>query len=123
MSALYVPLIFLAAMLKFWLLWIVVAGLMRAEAEKRVSPHVRQFGLLVVAYGLVWDVLCNIFICTVLFLDLPREPTFSQRLRRLVTGRGWRQRLALWFAVNLINPFSADRNDPHITIPSERGAP
>ena len=83
MSAVYIALICLAAMVKFWLLWIVVAGLTRANNEGRISSPVLHFGRAIVAYGLVWDVLCNVALCTVLFLDIPREPTFSQRLRRL----------------------------------------
>ena len=100
-----------------WLLWIVVSGLSRAQAEGRLSPHVIKVGTAVAYCALVWDVLCNVLICTWLFLDMPREATLSQRLRRLVLTTGWRQRLALWFAVDLINPFSADPSDPHIHIP------
>ena len=102
-----------------FLLWIVISGLSRAHAEGRLSPHVIAVGTGIAYIGLAWDVLCNVLICTVIFLDIPREATLSQRLRRLLLTTGWRQRLALWFAVDLINPFSVDPSDPHIHIPQE----
>ena len=104
-----------------WLLWIVISGLSRAHADGRLSPHVIAVGTGIAYIALAWDVLCNVMICTFVFLDVPREATLSQRLRRLLLTTGWRQCLALWFAVDLINPFSADPSDPHIHIPELKG--
>lgn len=100
----------------FWLLWIVIMGLSRARDEGRLSPLMIKIGTATAYMGLVWDVLCNIFICSFLFIEFPREATLSQRLRRLVMLTGWRSDLALWIAVNLVNPFSVDKNDPHIYV-------
>lgn len=116
MIALYLALGSFGSLFLLWLLWIVVAGLSRASQERRLSPLITHVGVAVAAFGLAYDALCNVLICSFIFFDLPREATLSQRLRRLVTSTGWRSRLAIWFAVNLINPFSADRNDPHIHI-------
>lgn len=117
MIALYLALGSFGSLFSFWLLWIIISGLSRAAKEDRLSPLIIHIGVAVAAFGLAWDVLCNILICTFLFLDFPREPTLSQRLRRLVVSTGWRKSLAIWFAVSLVNPFSIDRNDPHIHIP------
>ena len=45
---------------------------------------------------LAWivDVLANWTELSLLMLELPREPTFSQRLSRLVRSTGWRSDLA-----------------------------
>ena len=103
-------------LIAFWLLWIVISGLARARDEGRLSPLMVKIGIALAYFGLVWDVLCNIFLCSFLFWEFPREATLSQRLRRLVLTTGWRQKLALWIAVDLVNPFSPDRNDPHIHL-------
>lgn len=42
----------------------------------------------------VVDVIANCTELSLLFLEFPREPTFSQRLSRLVRSTGWRSDLA-----------------------------
>jgi hypothetical protein len=78
-----------------------------------------KFGEGIAAFGLVWDVLCNILAATVVFLEPPREITVSARLRRLVMGdpTALRTRLAIWFARVLMNPFCKP-DSPHIPLPS-----
>lgn len=118
MIALYIALGSFGSLFNFWLLWIVIMGLSRAKDEGRLSPTMIWIGTATSYYGLVWDVLCNIFICSFLFLEFPREATLSQRLRRLVMTTGWRSSLATWIAVDLVNPFSVDPKSPHINLPS-----
>ena len=117
MIALWLVLGSFGSLFCFWLLWIVIMGLSRAKDEGRLSPAMVKIGTATSYFGLVWDVLCNIFLCSWIFIEFPREATLSQRLRRLVMTTGWRQRLALWVSVELVNPFSVDRNDPHIHLP------
>lgn len=117
MIAAYIALGSFGSLFLLFLLWIIITGLGRARDEGRLSPLITRIGIVISYIGIVWDVLCNLLICTFIFLDIPHEPTLSQRLRRLVLTTGWRSRLAILFAVNLINPFSVDRNDPHIHIP------
>ena len=118
MIALYVLCGSFGSLFFFWLLWIVIMGLSRARDEGRLSPTMVRIGIATAYMGLAWDVLCNIFLCTFLFLELPHEATLSQRLRRLVMATGWRSKLALWVAVELVNPFSVDRYNPHIHLPT-----
>lgn len=119
MTFLLIPAAALVLLFIFWLLWIVVMGLSRAKDEGRLTQPVIFFGTAVAYGALVFDVLCNIFICTILFLEVTnyiKEPTLSARVRRLVFASGWRQKLALWIAVDLINPFSVDQTNPHIKV-------
>lgn len=97
------------------ILYIVVMGLERARDEGKLSPACVKAGMAFMYASLLWDVLCNLFVVSFVFLELPREATVSQRLRRLVQQTpGWRRSLATWFAVNLLNPFS--NGGPHITL-------
>lgn len=107
----------LLALFAFWIMWAAVSAMARARDEGRLSKPVVRAGEAFAAVGIVYDCACNIVICTFLFLEIPREPTLSQRLRRLVMGQGWRSRFATWVAVNLVNPFSPDPNSPHIHLP------
>jgi hypothetical protein len=107
----------LLALLLFWIMWAAISAMSRARDEGRLSTAIIRIGEAFAAFGLVYDCLCNIAICTFLFAEFPREPTLSQRLRRLVMGSGWRSRLAIWVAMNLVNPFSIDPKDPHIPLP------
>ena len=54
------------------------------------------------------DVFLNLTVCTVLFLDLPREATITKRLHRYRRGRGRRARVARWICWHLLNPFDPD---------------
>lgn len=55
-------------------------------------------GYPTLAIGLALDFLCNTFVMTVLFLELPSEWTVTARLKRHnQSGDGWRTDLARWF--------------------------
>lgn len=105
-----------AALVILELMYIVVMGLQRAQEAGTLAPWAVTVGTGFMYAGLLWDVICNLFVATAIFLEFPREFTVSARLRRLVKNPdGWRKRLAKWFSVNLLNPFS--NNGPHIPIP------
>lgn len=87
----------------FWLLFIVtMAG---KAAWPKLAPAARVLIAPAALLALFLDVFFNIFIATVLFLDLPREWTFTQRLDRYKPDHGWRGRLARWICANLLDPF------------------
>jgi hypothetical protein len=87
----------------FWLLFIVTM------AGKAAWPHLQPVARVLIApaalAAYVMDVLFNIFIATLLFLDLPREWTFTERLERYKAEGGWRAGLARWICSNLLDPF------------------
>jgi hypothetical protein len=56
--------------------------------------------------GLVFDMLLNMVVMTVVFLELPQELLTTSRMRRQkFFGSGWRQALAIWFCTNYLKPF------------------
>jgi hypothetical protein len=65
--------------------------------------------------GVLLDVLFQVTVATVLFLELPKETTLSMRLTRYISGRtpdkkgtanyGYRVKLAVWIATYLVEPW------------------
>jgi uncharacterized membrane protein YccC len=110
-----------AAFFSFFLLlifWVIVMGFKGANDRGQLSRGMVILGYGFEVVGLVIDVWCNVLAMAVFLelTDLRKEPTVSQRLRRLVLTTGWRARLATWFAVELINPFAV--GGPHIQLPT-----
>jgi len=89
-----------------WLFFLAVMNLQRARDSGKLPLPAYYFGLPILYAGLLIDFLCNMIPATLLMLELPQEYVVTQRLQRLVAGPdGWRKRLALWFAQNLLDPF------------------
>ena len=99
------------AIREIWLRYLAVMALKRVRNEGKLSRAAFAIGLTLFIPAYVLDILGNLIICTVLFLDLPRETLITGRIQRYVDGPdGWRRRMAVWFAVHLLNPF----DDGHI---------
>ena len=89
-----------------------VMNIKRVRDMGKLSPIGYAFGWPTLIIGYVLDVICNWFVMTVLFLELPRETTVTARLKRHNRyGTGWRQRLAMWFEP-LLDPL--DPSGDHI---------
>jgi hypothetical protein len=90
-----------------WMLWVFYVAVMRLRQVRdagKLTAAMKVFGYPLVAVGLALDLLVNVFIGSVVFLELPRELTLSSRLWRHSTqGSGYRQKVALWFRVNLLD--------------------
>jgi hypothetical protein len=106
------------ALFILWLMFVVAMALKLANKQNRLTVGMVTFGKRFVIVGQIYDVLCNILCASVIFFEEPREATVSQRLQRLVVASrwAWQRRLAIWFAVVLMNPF-CEPDDPHIRIP------
>lgn len=90
----------------FWLAYIGVMGIYRAQLTKRLSPTTLTLLFPFVLLGLLMDVAANIVIAPVLFLDPPREWLVTSRLiRYLKTDTGWRNKLAGAVCENLLDVF------------------
>lgn len=105
--------IIIYSILAFWLLWVFYVAVMHLKKVRDtvgLTPASKVFGYPTLFVGLVLDCLINITVCTVLFLDLPRETLVTARLQRYVRGDGWRKKAALWFGVELLNDFDPSGN-------------
>ena len=104
------------AVLVLWLLavfYIAVMNIKRVRDRGELTKLMYVFGMPMLWIGLVLDLIANVLIFTVLFLEFPREPLVTGRLKRhKYHGTGWRHRLALFFERH-IDPFE-DKTGGHI---------
>jgi len=100
-----------------WALWILYVAMMNIERSATQNPLPWQAKLMVYPTMVVFDIIefvTNVFVCTLIFLDLPREVTVSARLRRYYIHQdkcGWRM-VIVNFIKPMLDPF--DHKGPHI---------
>jgi hypothetical protein len=100
-----------------WALWILYVAMMNIKGSCAQGELPWQAKLMVIPTTLVFDLVefvANVFVCTIIFLDWPREFTVSDRLRRYANNaqiNGW-QSWVLNFIRPMLDPF--DPEGPHI---------
>lgn len=100
-----------------WALWILYVAMMNVQRAATNSALPWQAKMLVIPTTVVFDIIefvANVVVCTLLFWDLPREITVSDRLRRYAQDparAGWRM-IGVNFIRPMIDPF--DHKGPHI---------
>lgn len=103
------------ALLAFWALWVLFLATMnlaQSKAEGKLQGFALYAGYTVLAVGLLVDLVVQITVASLLWLEPPRELTVSARVDRLCrTGTGYRLALALWFRRVMLAPF--DRGGGH----------
>lgn len=96
-----------------WVFYLAVMNLARAKRAGTLSKPALWLGTPVLLAGYVLDFLTNVLVCTVVFLDLPRETTVTARLKRYAAGPdGWRLSVTLWLADDLLDDF--DPSGKHV---------
>lgn len=90
-----------------WYLFAVVMALI--QARDRLGGTfpwpIKVMGYPVLVAGLIVEIIVNWVLCTILFLELPKELTVSKRLWTYSQrDPSWRQRTATWLRVNLLDP-------------------
>lgn len=88
-----------------WLFYLALTNLERAKREGTLSKTAYGLGLPLLAIGVLVDVFCNIFVMTLLFLELPQEWTVTQRLTRHTDDAGWRGKASRFICQNLLDTF------------------
>lgn len=105
-----------------WIFYLAVMNLKRARDAGKLTRTAHYLGLPILYLGLALDCFVNLTVMTVLLFELPKvfnsrpilkkEWTVTARLQRHAHGAGWRQKIALWFAANLLDAF--DPSGKHI---------
>jgi len=110
LTVLYSSLLFIYGL---WLFYLAIMNLQRAYKNNTLTKPVLFLGYPIVIVGFVLDVLINLFVFSVLFLELPKELTVSSRLHRHNTNTedSWRKTFAAYFEP-ILNPF--DPTGKHI---------
>lgn len=95
------------SVLLVWVLWIFFVAGMRLKQVRdagQLTSAMKVFGYPALAVGLAIDLVVNVVVGSLLFYELPREYTLSARLwRHSNESSGYRQRVALWLRVNLLD--------------------
>lgn len=94
--------IFFAYCYVLWVLFLCVMAL--ANAWKTLPIFTKVLALPAVIVAIILDVGLNLA-ALLIFLDLPREATFSQRMGRYKKDLSWRTPIARWICSNLLDPF------------------
>lgn len=89
-----------------WIFYLAVMTLKRARDAGTISKTALLLGYPVLLVGYLLDMVVNVTVLSLLTLDLPREATVSQHLRRLSgSGKPFQKSIANWIAVNLLDAF------------------
>lgn len=101
--------IYLTPIIYAYILWLLFLAVMALNWRWHALPKsVRAIALPAALTAVLLDFLFNITIGTLLFLDLPRQWTFSQRVGQYKRRIDWRAPLAEWICSNLLDPFEVD---------------
>lgn len=95
----------------FWILYVSIMTL--NKRKKQLLTGVAFYLLLPV--GFIVDVIYNWTLANIIFWDLAREATLSQRLVRYIKhDNSWRRSVAIWICRRLIEPW--DQGHCHLDI-------
>lgn len=98
----------LGAVYALWVFFLAVMNLKQASDRGTLGRAALVLGLPVIVTGYVLDMTINATLATLLFLELPREKTLSERLQRWSrTNGGFRARVAVYTLGLLLDPFDA----------------
>lgn len=94
-----------------WALYVMVMGVYRAHLARRLTTTAKILAAPWVVFGFAVDVLVNITLASVIFLEPPRDLLVTSRLQRHVTTtNGWRRDLAVWICNHLLDVFDPSGN-------------
>jgi hypothetical protein len=99
--------IFLLSLPALWVLWILYVAMMRLRQVRdagKLTLAMKILGYPWLIFGLFIDFLLNVVVGSLLFIEIPREYTLSERLwRHSQESDGYRQTWAEWLRVNLLD--------------------
>jgi hypothetical protein len=92
-----------------WIFYVAVMHLKRARDMGTLTRPALYLGYPVLMIGYLLDIFVQVFVASVIFLDIPRDWTLTGRLKRYIAGpEGWRETAAIWMCSNLLNTFDPD---------------
>ena len=94
----------------FFILYVASMGMVRAHKEGKLNSILWVLCVPFVALSWVIDVIHNITLFTLLYLEFPRELTVTERLKRHVSEHTFRGKLSRWIAETVLNPFDYSGN-------------
>lgn len=89
----------------FWGIYVLVMGIYRAHLAKKLNKLTLTLSIPYVVVGYLIDIISNLTIASIIFLEFPRELLVTDRLIRLKQKSGWRAKVANWICYNVLDPF------------------
>ena len=108
MTTLYILLGIYLYILTTWIYYLAVMNLMNVRDEGRLTFPAKIMGYQVLFIGYPLDIILNVIIGSVLFLELPKDPMFTSRVSRWYNDTGWRGKQARFWCHHFLDPFESD---------------
>ena len=94
-----------------WFFYIAVMNLKRVKDAGQLSTFAKVLGYPVLFVGLVLDLIANVFVMSIVLLELPQELTVTSRFKRHNQAGGWRKKVVAFFEP-ILDPF--DPSGDHV---------
>jgi len=94
----------------FFILYVASMAMIRAHAEEKLNGVLWVLCVPFVAFALAVDILHNLTLFSLIFWEVPKELTVTDRLKRHIDEKYWRGGLARWMATTLLNSFDHTGN-------------
>lgn len=94
-----------------WLFYLAIMAI--SPHKSNLHPVAKAHAYVLLAVALALDVVLNVVVGTVLFLDPPRELLMTDRLKRYLAReapQSWRRAIAAWVCKHLLDQFDPDGN-------------
>jgi hypothetical protein len=91
----------------FFIIYVASIGMIDAYKAKKLNWLLLVLSFPFVAVCWLIDVAHNVTLFSIIFWELPRELTLTNRLKRHVLEDTKRGKLARWIAETILNPFDA----------------
>lgn len=111
MNILYAVLIGFGLTYALWIFYLAVMNLKRAKDAGQLSKTAKVLGTPVLICGYLLDIFVNVFVMSVVLLEMPDELTVTARLKRHKKSTGWRLHVVLWLEP-LLDPY--DPSGDHV---------
>lgn len=105
MSYLYGVVIAIMSTYGLWVLYLAVMALKRAKDAGVISKMALTLGYPILFVGLLLDMFVNLFVFTIILMELPQELLVTSRLERHGKQGGWRGDFSRWFCEGMLDKF------------------
>jgi len=111
LQSLAIPLGIILYVWVFWAGYVLIMGIYRAKLANRLTPVTLVLSAPFVILGFCIDVIANLVIAPIVFLDLPKELLVTTRLQRYIKeNTDWRHSIAAYVCDNLLDVFDPTGN-------------
>ncbi len=95
----------------FFILYVACMGMIRAHHEKQLNWALSIMCLPFVATSYIFNVVNNITVFSLVFWELPKDWTVSERMKRHYHEHTYRGKIARWICDTLLKSFDVDHCD------------